>query len=157
MTTGILQHSPDKVPLDKSNSGVQTFATLVHDTYKDVKNSVQFLSNVHYQGGYQNTWSKGTPGHTGRLTEFATLYKFGTPQDACKFAAWESDNFALKPVAGLPGLTAATSHITSIKAYSTEFAVAKGNFVVLSGALVYGTTNAARSARLIMLAQYARV
>jgi hypothetical protein len=157
MTTGILQHSPDKVSLDKSNSGAQTFATLVHDTYKDVKNSVRFLSNIHYEGGYQNTWSKGTPGHTGRLTEFATLYKFGTPQDACKFAAWESTNFALKPVAGLPGLTAATSHITSIKAYSTEFAVAKGNFVVLSGALVYGSKNAARSARLIMLAQYARV
>lgn len=157
MTTSILQHSPDNVPLDKNNSGAQTFATLVHDTYKDVKNAVRFLSNVHYKGGYQNTWSKGTPGHTGRLTEFATLYEFGTPQDACKFAAWESGNFALKPVAGLPGLTAATSHITSIKAYSTEFAVVKGNFVVLSGALIYGTRNAARSARLIMLAQYARV
>lgn len=157
LTTSILQHSPDKVPLDKKNSGVQTFSTLVHQTYRDVKNAVRFLSNVHYKGGYQNTWSKGKPGHTGRLTEFATIYKFGTPQDACRFTAWESQNFALKPVAGLPGLTAATSHITSIKAYSTEFAVAKGNFVVLSGAVIYGTKNAARSARLIMLAQYARV
>lgn len=157
MSTSILQHSPDKVPLDKAGSGAQTFAILVHETYKRVKNAVRFLSNVHYEGGYQNTWAKGKAGHTGRLTEFATIYKFGTSKDACKFAAWESDNFKLKPVAGLPGLTAATTHVTSIKAYSTEFAVVKGNFVVLAGTVIYGSKNAARSARLIMLAQYDRV
>lgn len=153
----ILLKSPDKVPTNLKASGAQSLAVLLHQTYKGVHGAAAFLTKIHYRGGYQLTWSKGAEGKPGRVTEFATVYQFAGTADACSFAAWESKNFTLRSAKGLPGLTSRTDRLPSVKAFSTEYAVAKGRFVVLSGALVYGPKSGDRISRRIMLLQYTRI
>src|SRR5882757_1521882 len=157
LRTVMLAKSPDKVPLNKDSSGPQSLSVLVHQTYKGVKGASSFLMNIGYRDGYQRTWSKGPAGKPGRLTEFATLYAFADTKASCAFAAWETKNYGLKPTTGLPGLTADTSKISNATAYSTEFAVVKGRYVILGGALIYSKKNASHASRLIVTQQYARV
>jgi hypothetical protein len=153
----ILLKSPDKVPTNVKASGSQPLTVLVHETYKGVSGAAAFLTKVHYHGGYQLTWTKGTAGKPGRVTEFTTVYQFAGTADACSFAAWESKNFGLKSAKDLPGLTTKTGHLASVEAYTTEYAVAKGRFVILSGALVYGPKSGQAISLRIMQLQYARV
>jgi hypothetical protein len=153
----VLPHSPNHVPLNAKASGPQPLTVLVHDTYKGVKDAAAFLRKVHYRGGYQNTWSKGTPGRPGRVTEFSTVYEFADSVGSCSFAAWESKNLELKTVKGLPGLAGNTSRVASVKAFSTEFAAVKGRFVIISGSLVYGPTSGAHVSEAIMIQQYGRL
>jgi hypothetical protein len=153
----ILRHSPDHVPFNRARSGPQSLPVLIHETYRNIKGAADFLVNVGYQTGYQVSWTKGVDERPGRVAEFTIIYQFTGSAGACSFAAWESKNVGLKRVAGLPGLTGHTEFLAPLHAYSTEFAAVKGQYVVLTGAVIYGPKNNAKAARKIMLSQYARL
>lgn len=156
LSARVLKSPPSRLPLDRQQSGPMTENRLIAISPQPGQTK-RILDAARFVGGYQNGWSKGQIGTPGSAADFVTIYEFADSAGACRFYDWEKETYTLQPVPELavPGALGTSTQDTGGPGLrACQYTAVKGRYVVSSGAVLFGRTDAGPRGRDLFRRQY---